>query len=115
MPCTVGWPETTHSVAQTASGMLQLGALLRHESSEEPSEELGERPHRHEVGLAGRLPLRPVTGDPTGRDQAVDVRRVDQRPGPGVQDAEDTKQPPPSCGSAASVMSAGAAARSTMS
>lgn len=75
-------------------GNVQIGALLRHEGSEEPSAELGARLHRHEVGLAGRLPLSPVTGDPTGRDQAVAVRMVDQRPGPGVQDAEDTKPPP---------------------
>jgi hypothetical protein len=75
-------------------GNAQRGALLTPESPEEPSEGLGERPHRHEVGLAGRLPLGPVTGDPSGRDQAVDVRMGDQRPGPGVQDAEDADQPP---------------------
>jgi hypothetical protein len=57
-------------------GNAQIGALLTHESLEEPSEEIGERPHRHEVGLASRLPLGPVTGDPTGRDQAVDMRVV---------------------------------------
>jgi hypothetical protein len=81
-------------VAQHCLGNVQSGALLTPESSEEPAEELGERPYRHKVGLAGRLPRRPVTGDPTGRDQAVDVRMVDQRPGPGGQNAADTHQPP---------------------
>lgn len=79
-------------------GNVQRGALLRHESAAAPAAARGARPHRHEGGLAGRGPRRPVPGDPTGRDQAVDVRMVDQRPGPGVQDAEDPQQPPHQAG-----------------
>lgn len=41
-------------------GHAEIGALLTHAIPEEG----GERPHRHEIGLAGRPPLGPVTGDP---------------------------------------------------
>ena len=47
----------------------------------------------HEVGRAGRPPLGPVSGDPTGWDQAVHVRMVGQGPGPGVQHTQDPDQP----------------------
>ena len=36
---------------------------------------------------------RPISGDPTGWDQAVHVRMVDQGPGPGVQHTQDPDQP----------------------
>ena len=98
-------------LVHTDSGMASSGRSRRTRVQEETSEELGERPDRHRVGLAGRPPLGPISGDPAGWHQAMDVRLGDQRPGPGVQDAQAPDQPPTSCGSAASVMSAGAAAR----
>ena len=72
----------------------EIGTGLAHQIPEAAAEEHGERPHRHEVGLAGRPPLAPISGDPAGWHQAMDVRMVDQRPGPGVQDTQDPDQAP---------------------
>jgi hypothetical protein len=72
----------------------EIGTCLAHQIPEEASEERGERPHRHEVGLAGRPPRGPISGDPAGWHQAMDVRMVDQSPGPGVQDTQDPDQAP---------------------
>jgi hypothetical protein len=61
-----------------------IGTFLVCQISEAASEELGERPDRHKVMLAGRAPRGPISGDPAGRDQAMDVWMVDERPGPSV-------------------------------
>ena len=59
-----------------------IGTCLVCQISAEASEELGERPDRHKVTLAGRAPRGPISGDPAGRDQAMAVWMVDERPGP---------------------------------
>ena len=46
----------------------------------------------HEGGRAGRPPLGPVGGDPTGRDEAVHVRMIDQGAGPGMPHTQDSDQ-----------------------
>jgi hypothetical protein len=59
----------------------QIRAFLAPQGAEAAAEQLRARPDEHNVRRTGGLPLVPVGGDPTGRDQAVDVRMVDEGPG----------------------------------
>lgn len=65
----------------------QIGTFRVRQISAAALEALGERLDRHEVTLAGRAPRGPISGDPAGRDQTMDVWMVDERPGPRVEDA----------------------------
>jgi hypothetical protein len=75
-------------------GQRQIGSFLTHQIEKQSAKELREGLHRHEVSLAGRSPLGPVGGNPARWHQAMDVRMVDQSPGPGVQDTQDPDQAP---------------------
>jgi hypothetical protein len=73
-------------------GQSQIGSFLTHQSEKQSAKELREGMDRHEVSLAGRSPLGPISGEPAGRHQTVDVQMIDKRPRPGVQDIQDPDQ-----------------------
>ena len=70
----------------------QIRALLTHQGAAAAPEELRKRLDGHEGRRTSGSPFGPISRDPTGRDQAVDVRMVDQGPGPGMQHTQDPHQ-----------------------
>jgi hypothetical protein len=75
-------------------GQGEVGPFLTHQSEQSSAKQLGKGVDGHPGGWAGGPPLRPVGRDPTGWDQAIDVRMVGQRAAPGVQGTEDPDEPP---------------------
>ena len=76
-PCPVGWPSTTPSVVQTASGTV----------SAHRAQKRARNRWKGPDGRPGASGLPRVAGrrDPTGWHEAVDVWRVDPGPRPGVE------------------------------
>jgi hypothetical protein len=72
----------------------QVGVFLTHQLPKPSAKELRESLHRHQVGCTGRPPLGSVRGNPTGRYEAMHVRMVSQRAGPGVEHTQDSNEPP---------------------
>jgi hypothetical protein len=72
----------------------QIWPFLVYELPKQAAKELGEGLDGYQVGGAGWPPCRVISGDPTGRDQAVHVRMVGQSVGPGVQHTEDPDHAP---------------------
>jgi hypothetical protein len=64
-------------------GNQQVGPFLWHQHPKQTTNERREGMDGDQGGRAGRPPLRPLGGDPTGRDEAVHVRMVGQGTGPG--------------------------------
>jgi hypothetical protein len=57
-------------------GNQQVGPFLLHQHPKQTTKELRESMDGYQVGRAGRPPLGPISGDPTGRNQAVHMRMV---------------------------------------
>jgi hypothetical protein len=74
-------------------GHQQVGPFLLHQRPNQTTKALREGMDRYPGGRAGRPPRGAISGDPTGRDQAVHVRMVGQGTGPGVQHTPHPDQP----------------------
>jgi hypothetical protein len=70
-------------------GSGQVRPFLTSQGPKPPPQELRPGLDGHAVGRAGRPPRGPVGGDPTGRDEAVHGRLLDQGAGPGLQPTQD--------------------------
>lgn len=74
-------------------GTQQVGPFLLHQRPKQTTQELREGLDRYHGGRAGRPPRGSISGDPTGRDQAVHVRMGGQGTGPGVPHTPHPDQP----------------------
>ncbi len=72
----------------------QVGAFLAHQIEQQPATERREGRDGPHVGRAGGPPRGPVGGDAAGWHQTVHMGRIDEGPGPGVEDAADAQEPP---------------------
>jgi len=87
-----GFTVDDPSLGRGRLGKSQIGPFLMHEHLKQPAKELREGVDGYQVGRAGWPPLSPISGDPTGRYEAVHVRMVSQRAGPGVEHTQDSDQ-----------------------